>query len=216
MSAIMKLPVVHVMSHDSIGLGEDGPTHQPVEHVPSLRLIPRLNVWRPADTVETMVAWHESVKSKDSPSVMVLTRQGLEPVVDTVEKAKSVRKGGYLLRECADAKATIVATGSEIELAIKVSEEYNKSGININVVSVPCADIFDKQSAEYIKSVIKDELPAVFVEMAQADAWHKYMPKAGGEVKGMTTFGESAPANELFEYFGFTVDALSKTLAKYV
>lgn len=149
MSALMKQPVVHVMSHDSIGLGEDGPTHQPVEHVPSLRLIPNLNVWRPADTIETMVAWNEAVKSNETPSVMVLTRQGLEPVVQAKEQVSDIVKGGYLVRNNKDARLTIVATGSEVELAIKVAKEYEDKGIKVNVASIPCVDVFDTQTHEY-------------------------------------------------------------------
>ncbi|AJC49228.1 transketolase [Allofrancisella guangzhouensis] len=216
MSALMKQPVVHVMSHDSIGLGEDGPTHQPIEHIPSLRLIPNLHLWRPADTIETMVAWYEAIKSKETPSVMVLTRQGLQPIVDSIEKANNISKGGYLVKRYADAKATIVATGSEVELAVKVANEYYKKGTNINVVSIPCVEIFDKQDDSYKTSVIRQDIPAVFVELAQPGTWYKYMPKAGGEVKGITTFGESAPAEELFEYFGFTVENISNIVAKYV
>ncbi|KEI35464.1 transketolase [Francisella sp. W12-1067] len=216
MAALMKQPVIHVMSHDSIGLGEDGPTHQPIEHIPSLRLIPNLNVWRPADTVETMIAWYEAIKSKNTPSVMVLTRQGLQPIVDSAEKASNISKGGYLVKQYLDAKATIVATGSEVELAVKVSDEYNKKGININVASIPCVEIFDKQTDIYKTSVIRQDIPAIFVELAQPGTWYKYMPKAGGEVKGITTFGESAPAEELFEYFGFNVENISNIVAKYV
>ncbi|ASG67922.1 transketolase [Francisella halioticida] len=216
MSALMKQPVVHVMSHDSIGLGEDGPTHQPVEHVPSLRLIPNLNVWRPADTIETMIAWQEAVKSKDAPSVMVLTRQGLQPAVENQEQVEKVSKGGYLVKEYSDAKATIIATGSEVELAINTAKKFGNEGIKINVASIPCVEIFDAQNQEYKKSVIKDDIPAVFVEMAQPDMWYKYMPKAGGEVKGIYSFGESAPAVDLFEHFGFTVENISNIVAKYV
>lgn len=216
MSALMKQPVVHVMSHDSIGLGEDGPTHQPVEHVPSLRLIPNLNVWRPADTIETMVAWNEAVKSNETPSVMVLTRQGLEPVVQTKEQVSDIVKGGYLVRNNKDARLTIVATGSEVELAIKVAKEYEDKGIKVNVASIPCVDVFDTQTHEYKKSVIRDDIPAIFVEMAQPDGWYKYMPKAGGEVKGIYSFGESAPAEDLFKHFGFTVENISNIVAKYV
>ncbi|MED7788657.1 transketolase [Francisella sp. 19X1-34] len=216
MSALMKQPVVHVMSHDSIGLGEDGPTHQPIEHVPSLRLIPNLNVWRPADTIETMIAWQEAVKSKDTPSVMVLTRQGLQPAVENQEQVAKVSKGGYLVKEHADAKATIVATGSEVELAINTAKEFEIKGIKINVASIPCVEVFDAQSQEYKKSVIKNDIPAVFVEMAQPDTWYKYMPKAGGEVKGIYSFGESAPAADLFKHFGFTVENISNIVAKYV
>lgn len=216
MSALMKQPVVHVMSHDSIGLGEDGPTHQPIEHVPSLRLIPNLNVWRPADTIETMVAWQEAVKSKDTPSVMVLTRQGLQPVVENKNQVVEVSKGGYLVKEYSDAKATIVATGSEVELAINTAKEFENKGIKINVVSIPCVEVFDAQDLEYKKTVIKDDIPAIFVEMAQPDMWYKYMPKAGGEVKGIYSFGESAPASDLFKYFGFTVENISNIVAKYV
>ncbi|QIW10539.1 transketolase [Francisella sp. LA112445] len=216
MSALMKQPVVHVMSHDSIGLGEDGPTHQPVEHVPSLRLIPNLNVWRPADTIETMIAWQEAVKTKDTPSVMVLTRQGLQPAVENQEQVANVSKGGYLVKEHSDAKATIVATGSEVELAANTAKEFESKGIKINVASIPCVEVFDAQSQEYKKSVIKDDIPAIFVEMAQPDMWYKYMPKAGGEVKGIYSFGESAPAADLFKHFGFTVENISNIVAKYV
>lgn len=216
MSALMKQPVVHVMSHDSIGLGEDGPTHQPVEHVPSLRLIPNLNVWRPADTIETMVAWNEAVKSNETPSVMVLTRQGLEPVIQTKEQVSDIVKGGYLVRNNNDARLTIVSTGSEVELAIKVAKEYDDKGIKVNVASIPCVDVFDTQTQEYKKAVIKDDIPAIFVEMAQPDGWYKYMPKAGGEVKGICSFGESAPAEDLFKHFGFTVENISNIVAKYV
>lgn len=216
MSALMKQPVVHVMSHDSIGLGEDGPTHQPVEHVPSLRLIPNLNVWRPADTIETMIAWQEAVKSKDTPSVMVLTRQGLQPAVENQEQVTKVSKGGYLVKEHSDAKVTIVATGSEVELAINTTKKFESKGIKVNVASIPCVEVFDSQSQEYKKSVINDNIPAVFVEMAQPDMWYKYMPKAGGEVKGIYSFGESAPAADLFKHFGFTVENISNIVAKYV
>ncbi|QLE79656.1 transketolase [Francisella sp. Scap27] len=216
MSALMKQPVVHVMSHDSIGLGEDGPTHQPVEHVPSLRLIPNLNVWRPADAVETMVAWQEAIKSSDTPSVMVLTRQGLTPCVDSLEKAANVAKGGYLVSEHKDAKITLVATGSEVELAVTTAKEYAQKGVDINVVSIPCVEEFEKQSQDYKDKVIRQDIPAIFVELAQGDMWYKHMPKAGGEVKGMTTFGESAPINDLMKYFGFTVEDLSKIVAKYL
>lgn len=216
MSALMKQPVVHVMSHDSIGLGEDGPTHQPVEHVPSLRLIPNLNVWRPADAVETMIAWQEAIKSSETPSVMVLTRQGLTPCVDSLEKAANVAKGGYLVSEYKDAKITLVATGSEVELAVTTAKEYAQKGVDINVVSIPCVEEFEKQSQDYKDKVIRQDIPAVFVELAQGDMWYKHMPKAGGEVKGMTTFGESAPINDLMKYFGFTVEDLSKIVAKYL
>ena len=216
MSALMKQPVVHVMSHDSIGLGEDGPTHQPVEHVPSLRLIPNLNVWRPADTIETMVAWREAVKSKDTPSVMVITRQGLTPCVDTLAKVAGVAKGGYLVSEHQDSKLTLVATGSEVELAMNTAKEFASKGININVVSIPCVEEFEKQTKEYKETVIRQNIPAVFVELAQGDMWYKYMPRAGGEVKGMTSFGESAPIDDLMKHFGFTVKNLSDIVAKYV
>ena len=210
MSALMKLPIVHVMTHDSIGLGEDGPTHQPVEHVPSLRLIPRLNVWRPADTVETMVAWHSSVKSTDNPSTLVLTRQGLPAIVENQNHVEGAYKGAYLLKENNDAKVTLVATGSEVDLAIKTSKLLEEKGILANIVSAPCLEIFDEQSQEYKHNIIKQNIPAIFIELSNADSWYKYMPKAGGQVVGMKTFGESAPANELMEYFGFTAEKIAK------
>lgn len=216
MSALMKQPVVHVMSHDSIGLGEDGPTHQPVEHVPSLRLIPNLNVWRPADAIETMVAWREAVKSKDTPSVIVLTRQGLDPCVDNLEKADGVARGGYLVSEHQNAKLTLIATGSEVELAMKTAKEFSNNGVNINVVSIPCVEEFEKQTTEYKDTIIRQDIPAVFVELAQGDMWYKHMPKAGGEVKGMTTFGESAPIDDLMKHFGFTVENIASIVKKYL
>ena len=155
MSALMKIPVVYVMTHDSIGLGEDGPTHQPVEHLDSLRLIPNLNVWRPADAYETQVAWNEAISTKKTPSVLALSRQSLPMVVTSMKQEEGIKKGGYLLVENSDAHVTLVATGSEVQLALKASKALKSIGIKANVASIPCLDIFDQQSNAYQKSIIK-------------------------------------------------------------
>lgn len=205
MSALMKLPIVYVMTHDSIGLGEDGPTHQPVEHVSSLRLIPNLNVWRPADAFETAVAWQVSIEDTKTPSVLALSRQGLPTVVENIETSNDIRKGGYVLRKVDNAQVSIVATGSEIELAVNAAIELAKNGVLAQVVSVPCMDIFIAQGAEYTQSIIPRNKPAVFIEAGCTDLWYRFMPLKG-LVIGLDRFGESAPAPEIFKEFGFTVE----------
>lgn len=210
MSALMKLPVVYVMTHDSIGLGEDGPTHQPIEHLPSLRLIPNLDVWRPADVFETAVAWAESLKSKTTPSILALSRQNLPMLVSTTEQSAQIRKGGYILSPKQNAVATIVATGSEVEIAIDAQQQLEMRGISVSVVSMPCVEKFKQQSDLYQKEVISDTIPAVFIEASQPDLWYSLLPKAGGDVIGMRTFGESAPADELYKTFGLTAKEIIK------
>jgi len=207
MAALMKLRVIHVMTHDSIGLGEDGPTHQSVEHIPSLRLIPGLDVWRPADSLETAVAWVSSVQRKDGPSLLALSRQNLPRLLDNAHSEVDIRKGGYILKDMDKAVAVIIATGSETHLALLAQKSLADQGIPTRVVSMPCTNVFDRQSTEYRSAVIPLNLPAVAVEAAQPDFWHKYVGRAG-KVIGISTFGESAPASQLYKYFGITCEAI--------
>ncbi len=206
MAALMKRRVIHVFTHDSIGLGEDGPTHQSVEHVPSLRLIPQLDVWRPADTLETTVAWASALQRRDGPAALALSRQVL-PVAATPAHAEGIARGGYVLAEAAGgvARAVIIGTGSELQLALKAQSLLAEQGVAVRVVSMPCSNVFDRQDRGYQDSVLPRGLPAVAVEAAQPDFWRKYVGREGAVV-GMAGFGESAPAGELYKYFGITAE----------
>ncbi len=214
MAALMKLRVVHVFTHDSIGLGEDGPTHQSVEHVPSLRLIPGLDVWRPADGLETAVAWAHAIERTDGPSALCLSRQNLPRLTDA-GMVDAIRRGGYVLSDMAGAQVAIIATGSETSLAIEAQAALAREGIATRVVSIPCTNVFDRQSAAYQDAVLPLSLPAVAIEAAQPDFWRKYVGRTG-VVLGIACFGESAPAKDLYAHFGITagrvVDA-ARTLA---
>lgn len=205
LSALMKQRLVWVLTHDSIGVGEDGPTHQPIEHVSSLRLIPDLLVWRPCDVVETAVAWKTALESA-KPSCMILTRQGLAPQDRSAEQLEAVRRGGYVLKDCDGAPEVIlIATGSEVQLAVDAAAALTEKGRKVRVVSMPCTELFDAQSADYRESVLPAAVRArVAVEAASVDGWWKYVG-LDGAVVGMSTFGESAPGGELFKHFGFTV-----------
>jgi transketolase len=208
MSALMKQPVVYVLTHDSIGLGEDGPTHQPIEHVNSLRIIPNMHVWRPCDLVETMVAWKLAAQSNDSPSSLVLSRQGLPHQARSAEQIQQIEKGGYVLKlESGDAiDLIIIATGSEVPLALEAAVELENAGKSVRVVSMPCADIFEQQDESYRESVLPATVTnRLAIEAGEKSFWARYVG-LNGDVIGMTTFGESAPANELFEHFGFTLE----------
>jgi len=205
MAALMKQRSIFVFTHDSIGLGEDGPTHQSVEHVSSLRLIPNLDNWRPADTVESMVAWGEAIKRKNGPSTLIFSRQNLPFQERTEQAIADIAKGGYILADAADAKAVIIATGSEVELAMNAAAALKNEGVAVRVVSMPSADVFDRQDAAYKASVLGKGLPRVAVEAGVSDFWYKYVGLEGAVV-GIDTFGESAPAGVLFKHFGFTVD----------
>lgn len=205
MSALMQIGTIYVFTHDSIGVGEDGPTHQPIEHVSSMRLIPGLDNWRPCDTVETAVAWCNAVKSRKIPSVLVLSRQNLPYFERTQEQIDNISKGAYVLKNVAGAKIVLIATGSEVGLAVKAAEELDKKGIPARVVSMPSTDVFDRQDATYRDSVLPAGLPRVAIEAGASDYWRKYVG-LDGDVVGMETFGESAPAGMLFEHFGFTVE----------
>jgi len=210
MAALMKQRQIMVYTHDSIGLGEDGPTHQPVEHVSSLRLIPNLDVWRTADATETAVAWAAAIERKDGPSVLALSRQNL-PTVTGAIAADSIRRGGYVLSDAANAQAVLIATGSEIKLALDAQKALADAGIATRVVSLPCADVFERQDNAYRESVLPRGIPRVAIEAGVTDFWRKYVG-LDGAVIGIDRFGESAPAGELFKFFGFTVDNVVATV----
>ena len=205
MAALMKIRSLFVFTHDSIGLGEDGPTHQSVEHVSSLRLIPNLDNWRPCDTVESAVAWGCAVKRQDGPSTLIFSRQNLPCQERSAEQIANIARGGYVLKDAADAKAILIATGSEIDLAVKAADELAQQGIAVRVVSMPSTDVFDRQDAAYKSSVLPKGLPRVAVEAGVTGFWYKYVGLEGAVV-GIDTFGESAPAGVLFKHFGFTTE----------
>jgi transketolase len=206
MAAIMKQQSIFVYTHDSIGLGEDGPTHQPVEQLSALRSTPNLNTWRPCDTVESAVCWKSAIENQGGPSALVFSRQGLAPMSRTVEQVAAIAQGGYVLQDCIDPQAIIIATGSEVELAVHAANALADQGIHTRVVSMPCAEIFSAQDAAYRESVLPSEIRArVAVEALHADYWHKFVG-LDGRVVGMRTFGESAPGGELMKEFGFTVE----------
>lgn len=206
MAALMKINPIFVFTHDSIGLGEDGPTHQPVEQTATLRLIPNMAVWRPCDTAESLVAWSEAVKAADHPSCLIFSRQNLPFVARSQEQLADIKRGGYVISVAkGEAQAVIIATGSEVELALNAQTALAEQGIAVNVVSMPSTNVFDKQDAAYRAAVLPEGLPCVAVEAGVSDGWYKYVG-LNGKVVGLDRFGESAPAEELFKEFGFTVD----------
>ncbi len=215
MAALMKLRVIHVFTHDSIGLGEDGPTHQAVEHVPSLRLIPQLDVWRPADTVETTVAWAGALRRRDGPAALALSRQVLPPLASAAH-VPGIGRGGYVLAEAADdaaPRAVIIGTGSELQFALEAQALLAAAGVPVRVVSMPCTNVFDRQDAAYQDQVLPRGLPAVAVEAAQPDFWRKYVGREGAVV-GIASFGESAPAGDLYAHFGITAQAVADAVRR--
>ena len=209
MAALMKIRQIFVFTHDSIGLGEDGPTHQPVEQTASLRLIPNMDVWRPCDTTESAVAWACAIERKDGPTTMCFSRQNLPFQVRTSDQVSAIRQGGYVLAEAAGnkAQAVIIATGSEVALAMAAQQALADEGIAVRVVSMPSTNVFDRQDAAYKASVLPAGLPRIAVEAGSTDGWYKYVGLEG-RVIGLDRFGESAPASELFKYFGITADAV--------
>ena len=213
LSALMRQRVIWVLTHDSIGVGEDGPTHQPVEHVPSLRLIPGLNVWRPCDAVETVIAWKAAIESSDRPSCLILSRQNLPIQPRTMEAGKSMEKGGYVLYDCKGTPEGIfIATGSEVNIAMEAAKALEKRGRKIRVVSMPCAEVFAAQDKTWQESVLPSSVRArVAIEASAADWWGKYVG-LDGAVIGMRSFGESAPGPELFTHFGFTAEHALKVM----
>ncbi|MGW8173340.1 MAG: transketolase [Stutzerimonas stutzeri] len=207
MSALMKQRVIYVFTHDSIGLGEDGPTHQPIEQLVALRTTPNLDTWRPADTVESAVAWKHAVERKDGPSALIFSRQNLPFHVRDNETEAAIARGGYILKNCAgEPELILIATGSEVSLAVQAADKLAEQGRKVRVVSMPCTSVFDAQDAAYKQLVLPVEVGArIAIEAAHADYWYKYVG-LDGRIIGMTTYGESAPAGQLFEEFGFTVD----------
>ena len=207
MAALMKQRSLFVFTHDSIGLGEDGPTHQPVEQTSALRLIPNLNTWRPCDQVESAIAWKAAIERTDGPSALIFTRQNLAQMDRTSEQLANVARGAYVLKDCAGTPDLIfIATGSEVELAVKAAEQLTAEGKKIRVVSMPSTNVFDKQDEAYREAVLPSAVTKrVAVEAGIADFWYKYVG-FNGRIVGMHSFGESAPADQLFKLFGFTVD----------
>jgi transketolase len=214
MAALMKQRVIHVLTHDSIGLGEDGPTHQPIEHLGSLRLIPDLDVWRPCDELETAVAWTASLERADGPSALFLSRQNLPQCGQAAGRAEAIAKGGYVLAESeGTARAVIIATGSEVGLALSAQKELAAKGVPVRVVSMPCCDLFDRQDKAWQAAVLPAGVPRLAIEAGHPDPWRKYVGLEG-DVLGIPSFGASAPAPALYELFGLTVDRLTQaTLA---
>ncbi|EJN6828209.1 transketolase [Vibrio cidicii] len=212
MAALMKIQNIQVYTHDSIGLGEDGPTHQPVEQIASLRLTPNMSTWRPCDQVESAVAWKLAIERKDGPSALIFSRQNLAQQPRSAEQVADIAKGGYILKD-SDGKPELIliATGSEVELAVKAAEQLSAEGKKVRVVSMPSTDAFDKQDAAYREAVLPSDVTArIAIEAGIADFWYKYVG-FDGRIIGMTTFGESAPADQLFEMFGFTVENVVNT-----
>jgi len=210
MAALMKVRQIMVYTHDSIGLGEDGPTHQPVEHVASLRLIPNLDLWRPADASETAVSWIAGIERRDGPTILALSRQNL-PAVSNGIAPETIRRGAYVLADCANPQALLIATGSEVKLALAAQQALAGEGIAVRVVSMPCAGVFDRQDASYQKEVLPRALPRVAIEAGVSSFWRKYVG-LDGAVIGIDRFGESAPAGQVFDYFGFTVTNVVTTV----
>ena len=209
MAALMKIRSLFVYTHDSIGLGEDGPTHQPVEQIPTLRMIPNMSVWRPCDAVESAVSWQQGIERKEGPSCLIFSRQGLPHQERTDAQIADIAKGGYILKDCdGEADAVIIATGSEVALAVEASNSLTAAGKKVRVVSMPSVDAFESQDDAYRAAVLGSGIPTVAVEAAVTGGWYKYADK----VVGIDHFGESAPAGQLFEEFGFTVENVVKAV----
>jgi transketolase len=213
MAALMKQRTIFVYTHDSIGLGEDGPTHQPVEQTATLRLMPNMSVWRPCDTVETAVAWKAAVENTRGPTSLIFSRQNLPHQAREAAQIGNIVRGGYVLRDCKGApEAILIATGSEVDLAVKAAEQLNGTGRRVRVVSMPSTDVFDRQDKAYRESVLPGDCRArVAVEAGVSDSWRKYVG-LDGAVVGLDRFGESAPAGALFKEFGFTVENVVKAV----
>lgn len=215
MAALMKQQAIYVFTHDSIGLGEDGPTHQPIEQLASLRGTPNMSVWRPADAVETAVAWKAAIERRDGPTSLIFSRQGLPHLERNAEQLANIARGAWIVRDCdGEPEAILIATGSEVSLALEAAEQLATQGKQIRVVSMPSADVFEQQDAEYRQQVLPAEVGTrVAIEASHKDWWYKYVGLEGAVI-GMDSFGESAPADQLFETFGFTVDNVVNTTAE--
>ena len=210
LSALMKLPNIFVYTHDSVALGEDGPTHQPIEHMVTLRSTPNLNNWRPADLVETAVSWKSAVSSQKTPTCLIYSRQGTSAIKRSPDQISMIDMGGYLLEESDDLDLTIVASGSEVQLALDAAKELKNDSIDVNVVSMPSLDIFLEQDKEYQNKIINPEKPVLVVECAHPNSWYRILNR-NDKVIGIETFGESAPGSELLNHFGFNTDNVIKT-----
>jgi transketolase len=198
--------VIYVFTHDSIGLGEDGPTHQPVEQTATLRMIPNMDVWRPCDTVETLAAWIAGVERRDGPTSLALSRQNLPFVARNAQQIADIRRGGYVISDCQGTpKLVLIATGSEVELAMKAQAKLAEDGIAARVVSMPSTNVFERQDKAYKDSVLPKGIVRVAVEAGVTSGWYKYVGLEGAVV-GLDRFGESAPAGQLFKEFGFTTE----------
>ena len=215
MAALMKQRVLFVFTHDSIGLGEDGPTHQPIEQLASLRGTPNLDTWRPCDAVESAVAWKYAIERNDGPSALIFSRQNLPHQNRDAQQLADVARGGYVLKDCAgEPELILISTGSEIGLAVAAVEKLTAEGRQVRVVSMPSTSVFDQQDAGYKQAVLPVQVGArIAIEASHADYWYKYVGLEG-RIIGMTTFGESAPAPALFEEFGFTVENILETAAE--
>ena len=209
LSALMGLPNIFVYTHDSVALGEDGPTHQPIEHLVTLRSTPNLNNWRPADLVETAIAWKNAVCAEKTPTCLIFSRQGTSAIERTTEQLKSINMGGYLLETVEKPDITIVASGSEVQLALDAAKDLRNDSIVVNVVSMPSLDIFLKQSSEYQNQIINPNKPVLVVECSHPNSWYKILNRSDAVI-GIETFGESAPGNELLEHFGFNKENVIK------
>ena len=217
LAALMKLRAIYVFTHDSIGLGEDGPTHQPIEHAATLRLIPNMSVWRPCDTAETAAAWAEAIARKDGPTSLLLTRQNTPFVKRSAEQLAAIARGGYVLSEAAGgaARAVLIATGSEVGVALEAQKRLAAEGVAVRVVSMPSTSAFDRQDEQYRASVLARGLPRVAVEAGVTDYWRKYVGLEGAVV-GIDRFGESAPGGELFKHFGFTPEKVAEAVKRVI
>ena len=215
MAALMKIRTLFVFTHDSIGLGEDGPTHQSVEHASSLRLIPNMDVWRPCDSTESTVAWIAAIERRDGPACLLFSRQNLPFQARDATRIKQISRGGYVLADAASPKAIILSTGSEVALAMAAQKLLADAGIAVRVVSMPCANVFDRQDATYRDAVLPKGIKRVAVEAGVTDYWRKYVGLEGAVV-GLDRFGESAPAGELFKFFGITADAVAEAVKRVI
>jgi transketolase len=213
LAALMGAHAIYVFSHDSIGLGEDGPTHQPIEHAASLRLMPNMEVWRPCDTVETAVAWAAALRRKTGPVALLLTRQNV-PFAKR-DSLEGIDKGGYVLSDAAQPRAVLIATGSEVSLALGAQKQLGEAGIPVRVVSMPSTTVFDRQPPDYRNSVLPPRLPKVAVEAGVTDYWRKYVGPEGAVV-GIDRYGESAPAADVFKHFGFTPENVAKAVRSVI
>jgi transketolase len=215
LAALMRQRVIYVFSHDSIGLGEDGPTHQPVEHAASLRLIPHMDVWRPCDAAETAMAWSAALERRDGPTALLLSRQNVAPAPRAAEALSFARRGGYVLSDLPWAKAVLIATGSEVPIALEAQKRLAAADLPVRVVSMPSTTVYDRQDAAYREGVLPAGLPRVAVEAGVTDFWRKYVGLEGAVV-GIDRFGESAPAGDLFKHFGFTAENVEKAVRSVI